>query len=246
MKIKFACAAVAVAMGFAAQAHAEDAAFTITGDAAVVSQYRFRGLAQTDNKPTAQMALTVQDKDGFYISTWGSGSSITNGSEIDIYGGYTHEIAKTGITFDGGLYGYVYPNMPAADLYEAYGSLSKSYGPLGLKVGANWAPKQHYFTVNSAGSQYNMYEYAEATVGVPNTALTVHGHLGHSGGGLNVVSPTGVSKEYLDYTVGAGYKYKSLTLDLSLVGTNLTTAGSGAANYRLGKAVPVLSLTANF
>jgi len=147
MKIKFACAAAAVAMAFAAQtAYADDAPtpeVTVTGSAAIVSQYRFRGISQSDNKPAAQMSITVSHKSGFYVSTWGSsasaGQSAVNigGSEIDVYGGYTHAIGKTGITFDGGLYGYLYPGMPSAEYFEIYGSLSKSYGPISAKVGPN-------------------------------------------------------------------------------------------------------------
>jgi hypothetical protein len=44
---------------------------TLTGSAAIVSQYRFRGLAQSDNKPVVQAAMTVAHKSGFYLSAWG-------------------------------------------------------------------------------------------------------------------------------------------------------------------------------
>ncbi|HWU01974.1 MAG TPA: TorF family putative porin [Novosphingobium sp.] len=269
MKIKFACAAAAVAMAFAAQtAYADDAPtpeVTVTGSAAIVSQYRFRGISQSDNKPAAQMSITVSHKSGFYVSTWGSsasaGQSAVNigGSEIDVYGGYTHAIGKTGITFDGGLYGYLYPGMPSAEYFEIYGSLSKSYGPISAKVGLNWAPAQDYFTnlqkvtgVNTP--DYNVYEYAELTLSVPKTPVTIHGHLGHTGGGLDL------GYDYIDYTVGASYKWKMLTLDASLVGTDISHSRATSASlygvgytgvapqeiYRAGKPVAVISLTASF
>jgi uncharacterized protein (TIGR02001 family) len=90
--------------------------FTITGSAAVASQYRFRGLAQSDNKPVVQGAITLAHSSGFYISTWGSsatGNDVVNigGTEIDVYGGWTHALGKSGVTFDGGVYGYIYPGF---------------------------------------------------------------------------------------------------------------------------------------
>lgn len=277
MKIKFACAAAAVALASvssAAYADAPTPEFTVTGSAAVVSQYRFRGVTQSDNKPAVQASITISQKDGFYVSTWGSSGassvnadttsasynpaatsyvSPNNGTEIDVYGGYTHALGKTGITFDGGLYGYLYPNIPANNLFEIYGSLSKSYGPLTGKVGVNWAPAQDYFTTYGTASHYSVYEYAELSYTPAKlSALTVHGHLGHTGGGLDY------GRNYIDYTVGVGYKWKSLTFDISAVGTDISkgtiaSLGGGAVGsipnyslYRPIKTVPVFSLTASF
>jgi uncharacterized protein (TIGR02001 family) len=283
MKIKFLSAVAVLAISFASEAaFADDAAapaaaaptpeFTITGAAAVVSQYKFRGLTQSDSKPTVQATFTVSHKSGFYISMWGSGgagnrddgngnvyASPNNGTEIDVYGGYTHTFAKSGITLDGGLYGYIYPNETANNIFEVYGDISKAYGPITMKAGLNWAPKQDYFTTFATPTQYSMYEYGE--LGYTPTqmpALTFHGHLGHTGGGLNFV------KEYIDYTVGVGYKWKSLTFDISAVGTNISHSDvrnalgpigeetneqyHNAVNsvYRYGKLAPVASITASF
>lgn len=296
MKIKFLGAVAVLAIGFASEAaFADDAAapaaaaaptpeFTITGAAAIVSQYKFRGLTQSDSKPTVQATFTVSHKSGFYISMWGSGGagdrnptdddgtgnfyiSPNRGTEIDVYGGYTHGLGTSGVTFDAGVYGYIYPNFTDANLFEVYGDLSKAYGPITAKVGLNWAPKQHYFNLLPSNvTHYNMYEYGELSftpTKVP--ALTFHSHLGHTGGGLNFV------KEYIDYTVGVGYKWKALTFDISAVGTNISRgdvrnqagappSGDGGEGgptlsqynngvnsvYRYGKLAPVASITASF
>lgn len=274
MNMKFLCGVAALVIAGTSQAaFADDAPaaaaaptpeFTITGSAAVVSQYRFRGLTQSDNKPAVQASITVTDKSGFYIATWGSSgsgnrddgmgtfyASPNNGTEIDVYGGYSKTLA--GFSLDGGLYGYIYPNEPLANLYEVYGDVSKSYGPIGVKVGLNWAPKQHYFTAAGSEHHYSMYEYGELTYSPAKLpALTLHSHLGHTGGGLDYV------KEYIDYTAGVGYKWKSLTFDVSAVGTNISKTDArsyvGAlapdaakvSVYRVGKAVPVFSVTASF
>ncbi|MDP9056165.1 MAG: TorF family putative porin [Pseudomonadota bacterium] len=276
MNMKFLGAVAALAIGFTSEAaFADDAPapeFTITGAAAIVSQYKFRGLTQSDSKPTVQATFTVSDKSGFYISMWGSGGAgnrnvnadgslasydfyftPNGGTEIDVYGGYTHALGKSGVTFDAGLYGYIYPNLTANNIFEVYGDLSKSYGPITAKVGLNWAPKQHYFNFYNTATKYSMYEYGELSFSpVKEPALTFHSHLGHTGGGLNFV------KEYLDYTAGISYKWKSLTFDISAVGTNISrsdvaNAGLGAvgstlnnSTYRYGKLAPVGSITASF
>src|SRR4051794_20171636 len=94
-------------------ARAEDAPppdFTITGAATVASQYRFRGISQSDNKPVIQGTFTVAHKSGFYVSTWGSSASAGNstinigGTEIDVYGGWTHGLGDSGVTVDAGVY----------------------------------------------------------------------------------------------------------------------------------------------
>ena len=200
-----------------------------------------------------------------YIPKAVSYVSPNGGTEIDVYGGYTHALGKSGVTFDGGVYGYIYPNLPVNNLYEVYGSLTKAYGPLSAKVGVNWAPKQAYFTAAgnpSTPTLYSVYEYGELTYSPPKSPITVHGHLGHTGGGLDYI------KQYLDYTVGISYKWKALTFDISAVGTNVTKSDiakvlfkngpmkgnvnsqiNSTANqsaYRYGKFVPVASLTASF
>jgi len=232
--------------------------FAITGSAGVWSQYRFRGISQSNNRPVFQGSLTVAHKSGFYLSAWGSSASAGNstvnigGTEIDVYGGYTHALGKTGITFDGGLYGYIYPGAPAGNYYEVYGSLAKTYGPATAKVGVNVAPNQKVFDYYS-GTNYNVYVYGELSFAVPGTAFSVHSHVGHTGGGFDY------TKDYIDYTVGVSYKWKMLTFDISGVGTNVshrnsrdnpfpdqTGTLSPFQTYRAAKAVVVGSISASF
>ncbi|WP_353226557.1 TorF family putative porin [Novosphingobium sp.] len=246
--------------------------WTITGSAALSTQYRFRGIAQSDNRPVVQGAFTISHASGFYISTWGSSASAVDspinigGTEIDIFGGYTHAIGKTGLTIDGGIYTYIYPGATTGNVTEIYGSLAQAIGPATLKVGANFAPAQKVFNYNWVSTtRSNLYAYVELGASIPNTPITLHSHLAHTGGGFDY------PKQYLDYTVGATYKWKSLSLDASLVGTNISRsdfANSGLANvimtggeggpvsvldpnklegfYRTGKPVAVITLTASF
>lgn len=122
-----------------AEAPASTSPFTITGGAAIVSQYRFRGISQSDNKPVVQGTFTIAHSSGFYVSAWGSSASANNavnlgGTEIDIYGGYTHALGKSGVTVDAGVYGYIYPGSRKAvgideSYVEIYGSLAQGVRP---------------------------------------------------------------------------------------------------------------------
>ena len=231
---------------------------TITGTAAIVSQYRFRGLSQSNNQPAVQGSITVSHKSGFYVSVWGSSASSNNfinspidigGTEIDVYGGFAKELGTSGVKVDVGVYGYIYPGSANtnggqnSNYVEVYGSLAKTLGPVTAKAGVYYAPAQKVFNLNfSSPTRNNTYVYAELSSGIPGTPLAIHGHLGHTGGGFDYY------KQYIDYTAGVSYTWKALTLDASLVGTNISRSDVGNSNYRYRPAKPVgvVSLTASF
>ena len=239
---------------------AEDAPasdFTITGAATIASQYRFRGISQSDNKPVVQGTFTVAHSSGFYISTWGSSASAGNstvnigGTEIDVYGGWTHSMGNSGVTVDVGGYGYIYPGASALSYYEIYGSLAKTFGPVSAKAGVYYAPSQS--ALDGYATNHNVYVYGELSGGIPGTPISLHGHVGHTGGAFDY------TKDYIDYTVGAAVKWKALTFDLSLVGTNVSKSDARANPFpdqtgtlnpfetrRAAKPVLVGSVTASF
>lgn len=246
---------------------------TITGSAAIVSQYRFRGLAQSDNKPAVQGAMTLSHSSGFYISAWGSSASAgagpinIGGTEIDIYGGWTKGLGDSGVTVDIGAIGYIYPGAPLGNYYEIYGSVAKTFGPVTAKVGVNVAPGQEVFNYNwTSAKRSNVYTFGNLSAGIPGTPITLTGQLGYTSGGF------AWGKDYLDYSLGASVKWKALTLGISLVGTNVSRDDirSGFAGYinplcpgtaavaapcvasqtnywhRMSKTTAVASLTASF
>ncbi len=264
------CAVLVLSVTIPVIAHANSdptappAEWTITGSADVASQYRYRGISQSDNRPVIQGTITVTHESGFYGAAWASSAQLHNspvnigGSELDIYGGYTHALGHSGLVVDGGLFGYIYAGAPNLDFYEVYGSLAETLGPVTAKVGAAFAPPQKVFDYNlSSIARDNLYVYGEVSGDIPHSPVTLHTHLAHTGGGLDYATP------YFDYIVGATAKWKRLSLDLSLVGTTVshgdiarsgiaTNASGGVdtlkldAFYRQGKPVAVVSLSASF
>jgi uncharacterized protein (TIGR02001 family) len=112
----------------------------ISYNAALTSDYRYRGISQTRLKPALQGGADwVNNPTGFYAGTWASTikwikDSKGDGSvEIDLYGGKRGEIVP-GVSYDVGFLAYVYPSNkldPSANTRELYAQVG--YGPATLK-----------------------------------------------------------------------------------------------------------------
>jgi uncharacterized protein (TIGR02001 family) len=203
-----------------APAFADDAApadaITITGGAAIVSDYRFRGLTQNAEEAAVQGWATVTHESGLYAGFWGSSinfsvDGVTNQStEIDAIIGYSKEVAS-GVTVDGGVTYYIYPGGTtlATDLFEPYLSVSGMVGPVKAKVGAAYIWNQ----AATPGSQDNIYLYGDLSAAIPSTPLTVKAHYGYNDGYL------GAGGNYADYMVGVDATYKNFTFGVSYVNT---------------------------
>ncbi|RTL20082.1 MAG: hypothetical protein EKK50_05290, partial [Sphingomonadaceae bacterium] len=144
MRIRY-CFAVAL-LPVAAPAYAQSTdtapppAVTISGSAAILSDYRLRGISQTDEHMAVQAGLTVAHKSGVYVGAWASnlaGWGTFGGAnmELDLIGGYKTKISPTG-TLDVGLTWYMYPGgANKTDYAEPYVKLSGTTGPVSLTAG---------------------------------------------------------------------------------------------------------------
>lgn len=219
-----------------APAFAQDTAppgdFTITGGATVVSDYRFRGISQTDKKFAVQGTFSVSHASGFYATVWGSSIDdyVANGSdqEIDLIGGWTK--TYNGTTVDVGVLYYYYPGSAGAntDFVEPYASVAHTFGPAKAKLTVNYAPKQKALSIG-AGKEDNLYVAGDLSAGIPTTPFSVSAHLGHSFGPSYLT----IGKGYTDWGVGASYTWKSLTFGVNYVDTNKSSfITNGAGNLR--------------
>lgn len=50
----------------------ESSDITITGNVSLTSQYRLRGITQTDEDIALQGGITIAHSSGFYVGTWAS------------------------------------------------------------------------------------------------------------------------------------------------------------------------------
>lgn len=174
----------------------------ISGNASIVSDYRFRGLSLSGGDPAIQGGIDISTAPGFYVGTWGSsidGGALYGEMELDIYGGWSGEVSP-GIGVDVGVIAYLYPanDIGPADYGEVYGSVSPTIGPVGVTLGVAYAWEQE-----SLGDDDNLYLYSDLSVGVPTTPLTLSAHLGYTDGALGPDFLSGGTDDSgFDYSVG--------------------------------------------
>lgn len=208
-----------------APAFAEDApasAVTISGGATVVSDYRFRGISQTNKRFAVQGTVSVAHESGLYATVWGSSIDdyVAAGSdqEIDLAAGYKKTFGAA--TVDVGVLYYYYPGSNGAntDFFEPYASISGALGPVTAKLSAAYAPKQRAIYSGRAGRvrDDNLYTALDLSGAIPNTPLSLTAHVGHSFGPSYLT----IGKEYTDWSLGASYTYKNLTFGVSYVDTD--------------------------
>jgi uncharacterized protein (TIGR02001 family) len=192
---------------------------------AIVSEYRYRGLDQSDEHPALQGSFDWSHEKGYYLGVWGSNVDFNDGdnanTEFDIYGGITREYY--GISFDLGILYYVYPGANEGlnyDFVEYYFGLGKEWEMLSLNASVNYAPQ---FYAGSGDATYMSYD-----AGVPlGHGLALSAHVGYqwltdaAKYGVGSVDPT---IDYLDYSVGLSYTTNGFDLSVTYVDTDLSKA----------------------
>lgn len=121
-----------------------NAAADVSGNLTVTSDYLFRGITQTNEKPALQGTIEYAADGGLYIGGFGSSISwlsdsnpdISSQVEFDLYGGYRGTFGDSGLAYDVGAIYYDYPGdfpsgFNSADTTEVYAGLS--YGLFSAK-----------------------------------------------------------------------------------------------------------------
>jgi uncharacterized protein (TIGR02001 family) len=219
---------------FAAAASAQSsetdppAAFQVSANVALVSDYRFRGLSLSNRDPAVQGGIDVTHESGFFVGTWASSIANNGGSnvEVDLYGGYAGQAA--GIDYSVTALGYVYPGGSGVDYFELKGTVGKSIGPASAKLEVSWVPSQD----NYPGD--NVYLGASTSVGIPNTPVTVNARIGRESSAF--------MKKW-DWEAGVSYNFGKLTASIAYVDTDYDGINEAGA---LGRAAVVATLRADF
>lgn len=248
----------------------EKPAVTISGSATIASDYRFRGVSQTDKEMAVQGGLTVTHESGLYAGAWASnlsGWGTFGGAnmELDLIGGYKASIADN-MTLDMGLVWYMYPGgADDSDFAEPYVKLTGTTGPATLTAGVAYAPKQYalanvFAAPNSRGqSEDNIYLWGDGALVIAGTPLTAKARIGYSDGNPGLgpngtsVAPTG---RYWDWALGMDATWRNLTLNVSYVDTDISKAEAARLQPNFSKGLDgsgsiadgtiVASVTASF
>ena len=242
--------AAAILAVFAANfAYAEDAKpeekkpdNELSFNAALSSDYRFRGVSQSRLKPALSGGADyTNNPTGFYLGTWLSTIKWTKDAggggdvEVDIYGGKRGEIVPD-VSYDIGVLTYYYPSNhlhPNANTTEIYGQVG--YGPAYIKYSNSLT---NAFGFNN--SKNSGYLDIGANIDVP-AGFTVNLHAGHQ----TVKGNSFYS--YTDYKVGVTKDFGFLTGALAIIGTDAKDSAyvtpSGKNN---GKTALVVSISKTF
>jgi uncharacterized protein (TIGR02001 family) len=249
----------------------EDApAITITGSATIASDYRFRGVSQSDEGFAVQGGFTINHESGLYAGTWGSnlaGWGTFGGAnmELDLFAGFKLPIGEG--TLDTGLVWYMSPSgADVTDFAELYAKLSGTVGPIGLTAGVAYAPQQEalgnafpvFGPADPGDKEDNLYLSGDATYGIGGAPITLKAHLGYSDGNPGLgpngtsVAPTG---NYFDWLLGVDVvPISGLTLSVAYVDTDISEADADLIrpNFAtldgdsISDATVVFSVTASF
>ena len=118
----------------------------VSGNIALTTDYKFRGISQSDSAPSVQGGFDIAFDNGAYIGTWGAAvdfdcaidtcGGLNGGIELDYYAGFASDISDS-VSFDIGYIYYDYPQDEGllGDYGEIYGSLS--FGDFG--IGMNYS-----------------------------------------------------------------------------------------------------------
>ena len=217
----------AAVLGSAVPAAAQQSVggFTISGRVGVTSDYRYRGLSQTNGDPALQASASVEHQSGFYAGAFASTLSddVRPGDfELSAYVGYTRQIVLA-TDLDLGVQLYTFPSndgAAGATYVEPYAALRHTIGPVTAEVGAAYAPGQE-----ALGDRDSLHVYGNVSGGLIILPITVTARLGHTSGPARFTG----AEDYFDWRVGAEYKTGPATFALEYVDTDLSNVANADA-----------------
>jgi uncharacterized protein (TIGR02001 family) len=247
---KFMLATALSALFAGSYAHAEETKpdNEVSFNAAVTSDYRYRGISQTRLQPAVQGGADyINNPTGLYVGTWLSTIKWTKDAggggdvELDIYAGKRGELARD-VTYDVGVLTYVYPSnrlsgvpgFVSANTTEVYGQLG--YGPAYIKY--SHALTNLFGFVDSKNSGYLDIG---ANIDAGN-GFTANLHAGHQKVEHNAAA------SYTDWKLGVTKDFGVVTGALAVIGTNAgKSAYASPANGKfLGKTALLLTISKTF
>lgn len=250
--------------GFAQAEEAAKSDHVVNYNMGVTSDYVFRGISQSRNKPAFSAGVDYSHApSGFYAGAWASTISWINDAtnkttypnantpyELDLYAGVKGAITGD-LTYDAGAIYYYYPGhklgkSPNANTTEIYGKLG--YGPVYFKV--NYSIGDTLWTADKAGSYY-----LDAGGDFPvMDGLTLNLHAGYFSFKNGNNAPAASDYNYSDWKVGLTKDFgNGLSGALAATGTNATNIKAdgtpiwnfGNTGY-LGDTKGIVSLTKTF
>lgn len=200
------CAALLAA---APAAIAQDSDSPFSGSVALFSDYVFRGLSQTDEKPALQGSFTYTHDSGLYAGVWVSnvdfGDGFGSGTELDTYIGFGTQMTDQ-LGLDLQLVRYNYAGLDDNNAFE--------YNELLVNVNYNEIVTGTIGWSNDvfASGENGLYLAVGASYPL-SEALAMNANVGR-------YSLPGEIADYMDFGLGLSYELAPVSLSLNFIGTD--------------------------
>jgi uncharacterized protein (TIGR02001 family) len=212
------------ALAATASADGGDATGPWTFNFAATTDYRFRGISQSDNDPALQGSVEYADPSGFFASAWASTIDFSPfgdpdaSVEVDLTAGYRHDFsAETQGTIKVVYYWYPDSDPPPftddADYVEIIAGLTHDFGELKVSGELAYSPDYSGGTGNAfaitGGAAYPIVP----TWWVFNKGLEASAHLGHQS--------IDDAQDYAFWDLGLSAGVDNFTFDVRYVDTDV-------------------------
>lgn len=247
---------IAAALGLmvASPAMADDHSFS--SNVTLTSDYLFRGVSQSGQKPALQGGFDYEHASGFYAGVWGSSISVLTDSgiassanlEIDTYLGFSNSFAED-FSYDVGFLRYNYPGNYNPGVTKP--DTNEIYGALGWK----WLTAKYSYSLGDtfgvADARGSSYLELNASYEIPDTGITLDAHWGSqkfSGSNASALRAAGTDPDYTDYNVSISKDFSGYVVGLTYSNTNVTAGGfyNNPQGKNLARATTVVSLSRSF
>jgi uncharacterized protein (TIGR02001 family) len=191
------------------------AAMGVSGEAGIVSDYRYRGVSLSNGHPTVQASVTLEHDSGLYATAWGSTLGHGTQAELDWTGGYSKALSK-GFSLDFSSTYYSYPSHGSENYFEATALATMTRGGAEASLGYSFVPGQRATRDENDRKHRNRYAFGKIAYEVPKTPLSLNASLGYERGWFDEVERGGK----WDWSLGADLKLKPVRIGLAYVGSN--------------------------
>lgn len=198
-----------------AQGMDEGSTHAISANVTLASDYTFRGISQTDEKPAIQGGFDYEHETGLYLGTWASNVNFGEGSnsstEMDFYAGFAGE-SDGGVGYDVAYIFFDYRGDSGFDYQEFAFSLSYE----GFALGVIYSDEY----LGNGGPEF-WYPYAEYSYTFEEAQVSLDLHYGYNDASDADYDFFGSDDSYSDWSVTLGYSALGLDFALAYVDTDL-------------------------
>lgn len=212
-----------------------------SGSVAFTTDYKFRGISQSNTNAAVQGSMTATHDSGVYFTAWGSSIANANGGlELDTLLGYAGTSGDVG--YDVGVMRYNYPGNDGSKGKLSYNEVYASVSAKGAKLGVNYSD-DYYDESGKFLYVYGTYA-AEVHNGFGIVASVGLNQFDDAAGLVAAGIPHGSNEDsYIDYKVGLTKSVEGIGFELAYIGTDIASDDDSS---NLGEGVAVLTATKSF